>query len=139
MGRAVDSSSIGRRRAKWITALLACMVVVSIMVAGRLAMRKFAWWEQTSFDGRVAGKEARTRDGGELVADEAAIRTPAEHQFFLHIAGEDGTRTHEVTVGMYERVAPGDRAIKEAGRLQGRRVPASEVRPASRRAPAAGP
>lgn len=121
---------------RWGSVLLAFLVFGAVLFVGWRARAKFAWWRKAAFDGRVVAKQARLRQHGDLVADPAAVEAPGRHQFFLTIAGKDGTQTHEVTVKVYRAVRPGDRVVKAAGTYGWRRVPATDAPPA---APPAGP
>ena len=117
---------------RWGSVLLAFLVFGTVLIVGWRARAKFAWWRKAAFDGRVVAKEARVRQQGDLVPDDLAVENPGNCQFFLRIAGQEGTRTHEVTVKVYRAARPGDRVVKAAGTYDWRRVPATDAPPAGR-------
>jgi hypothetical protein len=121
--------SIGRARrpkARYGMILLAGVVLVALLVAARLAAARFAWWKETSFAGIVLRKEARDRATNDALDEADAVGRPAQCRFYLELREGEETGTHEVTLSVFRKVAPGDEVRKEAGTWRWEHVPGSE-------------
>ena len=119
-----------RRRISWKNVILAGAVAVGVIVYLKMATARFKWWDEASFAGQVAGKEALLRDTDQPVDEATALAEPKACRFFLDIATDKGTARHEVVLSLYRKARVGDHVAKPAGTYRARHTPGHGPPPA---------
>ncbi|MFP4058056.1 MAG: hypothetical protein ACLF0G_14400 [Candidatus Brocadiia bacterium] len=104
-----------RRKPRYTLIVLAGLVLVGVLVAAKLATRKFAWWKEASFRGIVVARQAEWRESGEAAEAAEALQHPDRCDFYLEIEADHETRRHRVVPSLFREAREGSFVAKRAG------------------------